>query len=120
MGEGQSIGDIIKNKFKQAGKNVGKAMLKKLKFLTPYIATGIASLVLKAWKNSLTKMRTRLIRKAEHKNKTKKPLKLWNCIKAKLKRFMQIPNKSARIVPNNDAPTTLAISETVEYLKIPE
>ena len=33
MGEGQSIGDIIKNKFKQAGKNVGKAMLKKLKFL---------------------------------------------------------------------------------------
>ena len=46
MGEGQSIGDIIKNKFKQAGKNVGKAMLKKLKFLTPYIAIGIGILLI--------------------------------------------------------------------------
>lgn len=46
MGEGQNIGDIIKNKFKEAGKNVGKAMLKKLKFLTPYIAMGIGILLI--------------------------------------------------------------------------
>lgn len=51
MGDGQNIGDIIKNKFKEAGKNVGKAMLKKLRFLIPYIAMGLgivlmASLIL--------------------------------------------------------------------------
>lgn len=46
MGDGQNIGDIIKNKFKSASENVGKAMLNKLKFLIPYIAMGVGILLM--------------------------------------------------------------------------
>lgn len=46
MGEGKSVGDIIKDKFKDAAKDAGKAVLKAMKPLLPYIAMGLGVLLM--------------------------------------------------------------------------